>query len=432
MRSNEGKRNEATLRVTRQATGRNFRFTVAGRGMFAAGAVFLLLAFASPAALAKYASLVMDADTGQVYHSINADTRNYPASLTKMMTLYLVFEALDQGRWSLKSKLRVSARAARQPASKLALRAGSRITVKNAILALVTKSANDVATVVAEAMSKSERNFALKMTATARRIGMSRTTFRNASGLPHRSQLSTARDMATLARALINHFPQYYHFFSTPKFTYAGLTHRNHNKLLKTYKGADGIKTGYIRASGFNLVASVERDGRRLIGVVFGGKSSGSRNRHMAALLNKGYKAIAKAAETRTAKARPPITIQPAPAKPKVADSQPKLASKTPQPAEQTIPSRTLGDYAVQVGAYRRKNPAYERAREAVETAPAYLRDGVIKIVPLYKKKRKPLYRARIAGLEKRQAYRACRKLEGNGMDCLVVVMKGLQVASNP
>ncbi|MCG8511689.1 MAG: SPOR domain-containing protein, partial [Rhodospirillales bacterium] len=196
-------------------------------------------------------------------------------------------------------------------------------------------------------------------------------------------------------------------------------------------------KTGYIRASGFNLVASVERDGRRLIGVVFGGKSSGSRNRHMATLLTKGYKAVSKAAETRTAKARPPVTIQPAPAKPKsvkVAKAETKAATQTPppQPAPQAAPALPRGDYAVQVGAYRRKVPAYERAREAVEAAPSHLRDGVIKIVPLYKKKRKPLYRARIAGLEKKQAYRACNALEGKGMDCLVVVMKGLQVASNP
>jgi D-alanyl-D-alanine carboxypeptidase len=424
--------NEGTLRVQRQTTGQSLKPSALRRVFFVSAALFVLLAIAPAPVQAKYASFVMDADTGTVYHSINADTRNYPASLTKMMTLYLVFEALDKRHWTLATKLKVSARAARQPASKLALAAGKSISVKNAILALVTKSANDVATVIAEAMSKSERGFALKMTATARRIGMARTTFRNASGLPHRSQMSTARDMATLARALINHYPQYYHFFSTPKFSYAGLTHRNHNKLLVSYKGTDGIKTGYIRASGFNLVASVERDGRRLIGVVFGGKSSGSRNRHMTALLNKGYKAIAKAAETRTAKAQPPVTIQPSPSKPKTAQNKTTVAQTAPPPAEKAVPSRPLGDYAVQVGAYRRKNPAYERAREAVETAPGYLREGVIKIVPLYKKKRKPLYRARIAGLEKKQAYRACHKLEGKGMDCLVVVMKGLQVASNP
>ncbi|MCG8509627.1 MAG: D-alanyl-D-alanine carboxypeptidase, partial [Rhodospirillales bacterium] len=260
------------------------------RYLFAAVAVFLFMALAPSPGLAKYASFVVDADTGAVYHSVNADTRNYPASLTKMMTLYLVFEALDQRKWTLNKKLKVSSRAARQPASKLALRAGTTITVKNAILALVTKSANDVATVVAEAMSKSERNFALKMTATARRIGMSRTTFRNASGLPNRSQLSTARDMATLARALINHYPQYYHFFSTPKFTYAGLTHRNHNKLLLSYKGADGIKTGYIRASGFNLVTSVNTGGRQIVAVVMGGKTGASRNAQMTKLIGRYLK----------------------------------------------------------------------------------------------------------------------------------------------
>lgn len=416
--------NEGTVKDARHPAGRFFVSPMIWRGLRAIAIVFLLLFLYTPPALAKYASFVMDAETGRVVHSVNADTRNYPASLTKMMTLYLVFEALTEKKWTLKTQLKVSARATRQPPSKLALRRGKTISVKNAILALVTKSANDVATVIAENMSGRERDFALKMTAKARKLGMKRTTFRNASGLPNRSQLSTARDMGTLAHALLRDFPQYYHYFSTPAFRYAGLTHRNHNQLLKSYDGADGIKTGYIRASGFNLVASAERNGTRLIGVVFGGKSSNSRNRHMTALLNKGFKTLAKQAETRTAKAHPPVTIRPAPAKPEA----PKIAVATA-----VTPRRTpLGDWAVQVGAYRFKNPAYDRAREAVETAPALLRNGVIKVVPLTKKKRRPLYRARIAGLEKKQAYSACRTLEKNGIDCLVVVMKGVQVAANP
>ena len=213
-------------------------------GAFATVLVAVLLVGGPRPAFAKYASLVMDAETGRVIHEINADTRNYPASLTKMMTMYLVFEALESELWTANSKLRVSARAARQPASRLGLRRGQRITVEDAILALVTKSANDVATVIAENMSGSERGFALKMTAKARTLGMYRTTFRNASGLPHRGQLSTARDMGVLARALIRDFPVYYRYFSIQRFAYGGVVHRNHNKLLTSYDGADGIKTG--------------------------------------------------------------------------------------------------------------------------------------------------------------------------------------------
>ena len=182
-------------------------YMTAKRTVFAVLSAIFVIAVMTLPAHAKYASYVVDADTGEVLHGINEETRNYPASLTKMMTLYLVFDRLEQKRWSLNTPLNVSRRAARQPASKLALKAGSRITVKDAILALVTKSANDVATVIAENISKRERNFALKMTAKARSLGMSKTTFRNASGLPHRAQLSTAKDMSILARALLRDFP---------------------------------------------------------------------------------------------------------------------------------------------------------------------------------------------------------------------------------
>lgn len=411
--------------------GRNALPSIFRRCLISGAAVFLLLTLFATPALAKYASFVMDAETGRVLHEVNADTRNYPASLTKMMTLYLVFDALDRKKWTLGTNLDVSARAARQPASKLAVPRGSTITVEAAILALVTKSANDVAVVIAEAMSKRERDFALKMTATARRLGMKHTTFRNASGLYNRAQLSTARDMAILARALLIDFPQYYHYFSTPEFSYDGINHLNHNKLLTSYDGADGIKTGYISASGFNLVASAARDGRRLIGVVFGGKSSRSRNTHMATLLDKGFAQLDKQSEVRQAKAdEPPTAIEPPPAKPDLPVAVAEAAPTAVAVADDE--ERSFGDWAVQVGAYSRKNPALERARQAVEKAPSLLRDGIIKIVPLQKKKRRPLYRARIAGLEKTAAYRACRTLERQGIDCLVVVMKGVQVASNP
>ncbi len=420
---NEGILPDMRKRTVRIPQPRRLRQCVLG-----IAALFAFLVLSSSPVLAKYASFVIDAESGQVLHSVNADTRNYPASLTKMMTLYLVFDALDKKKWSLKTRLKVSARAARQPASKLALKRGTTISVRDAVLALVTKSANDVASVIAEGMSGSERNFGLKMTATARKLGMSRTTFRNASGLPNRAQLSTARDMGTLARALINDFPQYYHYFSTESFRYGGLTHKNHNQLLKSYEGTDGIKTGYIRASGFNLVASVERGERRLIGVVFGSKSSRSRTNHMTGLLDKGFQAILNAPDTQVANASPPkksVKAKPA----AIAKS-----SDTPDSADTGATPRPVadGDYAVQVGAYRSKAPAIAIARKAMAQVPTYLSDGIIKIVPLRKNKRRPLYRARIAGLEKRAAFRACHALEKKGMDCLVVVMKDLQVASLP
>ena len=388
-------------------------------------AVGISVLSASPG-LAKYASVIMDAETGRVVYAVNENTRNYPASLTKMMTLYMVFEALEDGRLSLDQRLAVSARAARQPSSKLGLRKGQTITVKQAILAMVTKSANDVAATVAEALSGSERNFALTMTATARRLGMDRTIFRNASGLPHRGQQSTARDMAVLARALITDFPRHYHFFSTRTFTFGGVRHRNHNKILGTYDGADGIKTGYIRASGFNMVASAKRGDHRLIGVVFGGRSPRARDRHMARLLDKGFRVLngtpAQAAmgDESTAKKKVQAAKRKKPAtKPRaVASASSKKSSKRPK-------SR----WGIQVGAYMRYSPAYEIAAKVVEMLPRLLENGTIKVVPLKIRNRRPVYRARILGLSKKQAYRACRILKKRKMDCMEMRLKGVQMA---
>ena len=261
--------------------------------IFALIAVALLVGVAQ-AAYAKYASIVVDVETGEVLYSRNADTRNYPASLTKMMTLYLTFEALDSGQLSLDQPLIVSKRAAGQAPSKLGLAAGDRITVEDAILTLVTKSANDVATVVAEALGETEWEFALIMTERARALGMAETTFQNASGLPHRKQLSSARDMATPALVLMTQYPHYYHFFSVTEFRYGQKTYKNHNHLLANYPGTDGLKTGYIAASGFNVAVSVARDGHRLIGVVFGGKSARSRDDHMAKLLDQTFVRLAE------------------------------------------------------------------------------------------------------------------------------------------
>ncbi len=250
-------------------------------------------AFASSSAEAKYASIIVDQDTGAVLHERHADTRRHPASLTKIMTLYMVFDALKTGSITMDTPLKVSRRAEGMAPSKLGLRRGTTITVRDAIMALVTKSANDAAVVVAEHLGGTEIDFAKKMTAKGKEIGMKKTTFRNASGLYNKRQLSTARDMAVLGNRIRADFPEYFDMFSAQKFTYKGRTYKNHNKLLASYKGTDGIKTGYINAAGFNLVASVERFNKRLIGVVFGGRSSKSRDRHMIKLLDEAYSSIA-------------------------------------------------------------------------------------------------------------------------------------------
>ncbi len=242
----------------------------------------------------KYASIVIDADTGAILSQSNPDKILHPASLTKMMTLSLTFEALQSGRLSPNQRIRISPRAAAQSPSKLGLAPGQTITVQDAIYAVVTKSANDIAVALAEAVGGSEPQFVQMMNARAKTIGMNRTVFRNASGLPDNRQVSTARDMAKLGRHIIHTQPRYYPIFNKRSFTYNGHTYRNHNRLLDSYPGLDGMKTGYVNASGFNLVASAKRNGQRIIGVVFGGQSTQSRNTHMASILDQGFVSMDK------------------------------------------------------------------------------------------------------------------------------------------
>lgn len=256
----------------------------------AIGAVAIALSLSvSPAAAqqsSKYAGIVVDVKTGKTLYSASADELRFPASLTKIMTLYIVFEELEAGRLRMDTPLKVSSYAAARPPSKLGLRPGSTIEVKDAILALVTKSANDVAAVIAENIGGSEARFADRMTRTARQIGMSKTTFKNPHGLPNAGQRTTARDMATLGRAIQDRFPKHFELFKTRSFTYKGRTHGNHNRLLGAVPGVNGIKTGYINASGFNLVTSVERDGRQIVAVVMGGTTGRSRDAQMVKLIN--------------------------------------------------------------------------------------------------------------------------------------------------
>jgi len=251
-------------------------------------------------AAAPYAAMVMDARTGEILHSRNADTRLHPASLTKMMMLYVAFEAVENNEISLDTKVLISKKAASEPPSKLGLKAGQRIALRYLIRASAIRSANDAATAIAEAISKSEAAFARRMNATAKALGMTRTTLKNAHGLTENGHLSTARDMTILGRRLFYDFPDYYNLFSR-RSTHAGVrdvTNTN-RKLLRAYSGADGIKTGYTRAAGFNLVASARRGNKRIIATMFGGRTAASRNARVAELLDMGFERAPKHAPVR-------------------------------------------------------------------------------------------------------------------------------------
>ena len=268
----------------------------------------------------KYAGIVVDAKTGKVLYANNANARRFPASTTKIMTLYVLFEELEAGRISLNSKMKVSNYASKRPPTKLGLKAGGTLRVKDAIFALITKSANDASTVIAEHISGSEAAFARRMTRTARALGMHNTTFKNPHGLPNAKQVTTAADLALLGRAMQDRFPKYYKYFNTRSYTYAGRRMGNHNKLLGRVRGVDGIKTGYTRASGFNLVTNVKRGNKHIVAVVLGGRTGKSRDAQMVKLINqylpKAY-AGRRTAPTLYAGAKPKIDF------PKIAWAKP-------------------------------------------------------------------------------------------------------------
>ncbi|ETX16022.1 serine-type D-Ala-D-Ala carboxypeptidase [Roseivivax halodurans JCM 10272] len=253
--------------------------------------IFVLSILAPIGALAApYAGMVMDARSGNVYYSENADTRLHPASLTKMMTLYIAFEAVEHGELSMDTMITVSRNAASEPPSKLGLRTGQKIALRYCVRAAAVKSANDCATAIGEAISGSEAAFARRMNRTAKALGMTRTTFKNAHGLTESGHLSTARDMSILGRHVLYDYPEYYNLFSRiTADAGVGTVYHTNRRLLRSYTGADGIKTGYTRAAGFNLVASAERGGERVIATVFGGKSTASRNAQVAKLLDLGF-----------------------------------------------------------------------------------------------------------------------------------------------
>ena len=380
--------------------------------------VFWMICVSS--AHAKYASFIINENTKRIYHNANADTRNYPASLTKIMTLYLVFDALKSKKISMNSKFKVSKRATRQPPSKLNLSAGSNITVKNAILALVTKSANDVATVIAENLGKSERNFAKLMTRKAKKLGMTRTTFRNASGLPNRGQLSTARDMATLGIAIRKNHPKFFKLFKTKSFIYKGIKYTNHNNLLGSYSGTDGIKTGYTNASGFNLVASVERNGQRIIGVVFGGKKARSRDKHMVTLLNKYFKTSLSKPLVRIAKPSELPKIRP---KIVMAEKNIKNFRIPPKIINNIIPNNVEEDWFIQIGAFKNRLNAHKAARNARNIVPEQLGNLPASLSKITKSSTNNnlqyLWRVRFVELAENQARSVCAELWTSGLSCI-------------
>ncbi len=277
----------------------------------------------------NFSAIVVDANTGRTLYAVNEDAPRHPASITKVMTLYLLFEELQKGRISLDSPLQVSAHAAAQAPTKLGLRAGSTIAVENAIKAIVTKSANDMAVTVAENLAGDEVSFAQLMTQKAHSLGMTHTFYHNASGLPDMRQITTARDLALLGRAIHDRFPRYYHYFSTPSFTYAGSFMPNHNHLMSRITGMDGIKTGYTNASGFNLLSSVNRGGRHIVSVVMGGKTAASRDGIMQSLIEGHIEEASASPTTHMAEARPIEEAAPTPIR---FAPEPKALDRAPVP----------------------------------------------------------------------------------------------------
>ena len=384
----------------------------AGFQLFSAFLVAAFVIFGTGSASAKHASIVIDAETGEVLHASHADDHNYPASLTKMMTLYLAFEALEQGRIKLDTRFSVSKHAAAQAPSKLGLHPGETIAVKDIILALVTKSANDAAVVMAEGLAGSETAFAERMTQQARALGMTSTTYRNASGLPNSDQVTTARDVAKLSQALLKRFPQYYKYFSTEDFAYKGVVYHNHNRLMEGFDGMDGIKTGFIRASGFNLAASAVRNHRRLIGVVMGGQSARSRDTHMAELLEDAFAGR---------KSLSPTVV----AAEKAEDLGSRVVSHL-NPISRANAATSSDDpeddaWGIQVGAYTRLASAEKAAFSAVAKLPR--RDKSVRALALapFKSDKHKIYRARVMGFSEQEARDACRLLQKRKTTCALI-----------
>ncbi len=426
----------------------------------------------------KYAAFVMDANTGFILHQDNANKILHPASLTKMMTLLMLFDALERDEIRLSSRLRISNHAASMIPSKLGLKPGSTIKVKDAINALTIKSANDIAVAVAEKLGGNEANFARMMTARAKELGLTNTKFRNASGLHDSKQVSTARDMAKLGRILVTDYSQYYHYFSKKKFTYQGKTYSSHNKLMDSYDGMDGLKTGYISQSGFNLVASVKRGNTRLVGTVFGGRTGKSRNNQMKKLLNESFGKLDQmqiAGYEVPIPRQKPVTAIAAYIAPDMdgyyADTSASrwdmlntssensvfnrmigqgdydidvrnrietglisisahlgedipsyvLAPGSQQyalnnSAESSYPNKEFGDWSIQIGAFTTRERANMAVTQSLATLPQYLKHSKSTIAPL-QTEQGWIFRGRLQGYTKKSARDACKILT----DCIEI-----------
>lgn len=421
----------------------------------------------SPAPVSE--SIVLDADTGRVMSESNADALTYPASLTKMMTLYLTFEALNSGRLRLDQLLPVSLAAASKSPTKLGLRPGESVSVQDLILGIVTRSANDAAAVLAEGLAGSEPAFADLMNRKCQQLGMRGTFYRNASGLPDPLQHTTARDTAQLALALYHDFPREYHYFSTRSFVFRGVTIVGHDHLLDWYPGADGIKTGYIRAAGFNLATSASRDGHRLIGVVLGGHSGSARDREMGAILDQGFAALgvppATAVAHRAAPAPAPVAAPgPVVAAAQAPDTVAATADKTPAapahakrgalrraaarlaahlspvgkaeaatlphpaPHPTPRPAPAPDRWGIQLGAFHAPRAA-EKAARAAASLPA-AKGKTVQIVEPGKAAKDRLYRARLLNFTPREAQSACAQLHKKKMECSVISPASPKVAA--
>ncbi|MEM8750094.1 MAG: D-alanyl-D-alanine carboxypeptidase [Pseudomonadota bacterium] len=410
----------------------------------------------------KYAGIVVDAKTGKVLYSRNANAKRYPASLTKMMTLYLMFEDINAGRISKSTRLVMSKAGARRQPSKIGLRPGQTISMEQAILSLVTKSANDVATAVGDQLAGSEAAFARRMTRKARQLGMMNTTFKNANGLTQRGQITTAADMAKLGMALREHFPNSYRYFNTRIFKLGKRRYGNHNKLLGRVRGVDGIKTGYTRASGFNLVSSVRTNGRSIVAVVMGGRTGARRNAQMQRLISgylhkasrgKGRRQIAAARDSFTGA---PVASAPQMSKTVVSKAQSLIqnrivtahaVSKTDQRLEQKVaakiqtkrpevafaPDRVVTasagasstrkdmGFQIQIAASNNKAALHDMLT-AVQRKNRKLLGGREIYMPTVVKNGVKLYRARFAGFgSKKRASQACRALKRQRIDCLAI-----------
>ncbi|HEY3911853.1 MAG TPA: D-alanyl-D-alanine carboxypeptidase [Stellaceae bacterium] len=403
------------------------------------------------------ASIVLDADTGRVLSEANADAQTYPASLTKMMTLYLTFEALNTGRLRLDQLLPVSVNAASKQPTKLGLRAGDSVDVQDLILGIVTRSANDAAAVLAEGIAGSEPAFAELMNRKAQQLGMRGTYYDNASGLPDPAQHTTARDTAQLALALYHDYPREYRYFSTREFDFRGTMIRGHDHLLDWYPGADGIKTGFIDASGFNLATSALRNGHRLIGVVLGGHSASARDREMAAQLDQGFAEVGVAPVAVARRVMPPPSAHPAPTLPLPVSVSAALAAAEPlhEPARPkpgllrtaaarlaahlspvgkaeaaVLPRQPLvaDRWGIQLGAFRAREAA-ERVGRIAESLPV-ARGKPLQIVDPGRAAKSRVYRARLLDFTPREAETACAQLHKKRIECFVVRPTVLNLAA--